>query len=224
MKKNYVFDQNLFLHLFRPIGALKDPVNKNQTEVNCKQAALLLIRIKNQEMIEFIREDDMTLFEGKTIMVDRQGVYVQEKDKHKSESKEKMQTPGARASTPKPLEFGTKFPGVTKDDEEIDLNTSLASVAGIDEDLRNSVGKIALEKKTVFYMDFMDREIIYLNILCLNDDHVLKMLGASNNRSNSNSYGGSRIPQKDSHQIDQQPSGEKRRLFKKDGKLYDTKL
>ena len=80
----------------------------------------------------------------------------------------------------------------------IDLNTRLASVVGIGEDLRNSVGKVALEKNIVFYMDFLDRGIIYLNI-CLNVDHVLKMLGASNNRSNPNSYGGSRVPQKDSH-------------------------
>ena len=70
-------------------------------------------------------------------------------------------------------------------------------------------------------MDFLDREIIYLNI-CLNDDKVLKMFGASNNRSNSNSYAGSRIPQKDTHQIDQQTSGVKRKLFKKDGKIYYT--
>ena len=71
IKKNYVLDRNLFLHLFRPIKALKDPVNKYKTQVNCKQVALLLNRIKNQELIEFIREDDVTLFEGKTIMGDR---------------------------------------------------------------------------------------------------------------------------------------------------------
>ena len=85
MKKNYVLDGNLFIHLFRPIGALKDPVNKYQTQVNCKQVALLLNRIKNRELIVFIREDDVTLFEGKTIMGDRRGVYIQEKERHRLE-------------------------------------------------------------------------------------------------------------------------------------------
>ena len=65
--------------------------------MNCKQVALLLNRIKNQELIEFMREDDVTLFEGKTIMGDRRGVYFQEKEKQKLESKEKKKTPRARA-------------------------------------------------------------------------------------------------------------------------------
>ena len=198
MKKNYVLDRNLFLHLFRPIAALRDPVSKYQTQVNCKQVALLLNRVKNQELIEFIREDDVTLFEGKTIMQDRRGVYIQEKEKLRLEGKEKKTSQGIRASTPRATEIGTKLPGVVKDDEEIDLNTSLASIVGIGDDLRNSVGKVALEKKIMFYMEFLDKEIIYLNI-CLNDDQVLKMLGASNNRNNTNNYAG-RIPQKDTHQ------------------------
>ena len=71
MKENYVLDRNLFLHLFMPIAPLKDPVTKYQAPVNCKQSALLLSRIKNQELIEFIREDDVTLLEAKTIMSER---------------------------------------------------------------------------------------------------------------------------------------------------------
>ena len=73
--------------------------------VNCKQVALLLNRIKNQELIEFIREDDVKLFEGKTIMGDRRGGYIQAKERHKLEGKEKKKAPGARASTPKALEI-----------------------------------------------------------------------------------------------------------------------
>ena len=56
MKKNYVLDRNLFLHLFRSIGDLKDPVNKYQAQVNCEQVALLLNRIKNQELVDDGRE------------------------------------------------------------------------------------------------------------------------------------------------------------------------
>ena len=90
-------------------------------------------------------------------MGDRRGVYIQEKERHKLEGKEKKKAPGARASTPKALEIWAKLPGVINDYEEIDLNTSLASVVGIGEDLRNSMGKVALEK-IVFYMDFLDWE------------------------------------------------------------------
>ena len=39
-------------------------------------------------MVEFIREDNVTLFEGKTIMSGRRGVYIQEKEKHKLENME----------------------------------------------------------------------------------------------------------------------------------------
>ena len=63
-----------------------------------------------------------------------------EKERHKLECKDRKKAPGARASMPKALEIGAKLPGVTKDDEEIDLNTSLASVVA-GEDLRNNVGK-----------------------------------------------------------------------------------
>ena len=88
-------------------------------------------------------------------------------------------------------------------------------------DAKKSPTTLATQAADWTYMEFLDKEIIYLNI-CLNDDQVLKMLGASNNRNNSNAYAGSRIPQKDTHQIDQQTSGDKRKLFKKDGKIYDT--
>ena len=51
------------------------------------------------------------------------------------------------------------------------------------------MGKVALEKKIIFYTDFLDREIIYLNV-CLNDSHVLRMIGATNARPNNNNYAG----------------------------------
>ena len=68
---------------------------------------------------------------------------------------------------------------LTNDQEEIDLNISMASLVGIGEDMRNSVGKVALEKKILFHTDFLEREIIYLSV-CLNDDQALRMMGATN--------------------------------------------
>ena len=140
---------------------------------------MLLKRKKNQDLVEFIQENDVTLFEGKTIISGRRGVYIQEKEKHKEEYREKNITPAIRASTPRTLEIGIQLPGLTSGEEEVDLKTSLASFVGIGEDMRNSVGKVALEKKILFHTDFLEREIIYLSV-CLNDDQSLRMMGATN--------------------------------------------
>ena len=86
------------------------------------------------------------------------------------------------------------MPGLIHEKEEVDLNTSLASVVGIGEDLRNRVGKVPLEKKILFYTNFLERKILYLNV-CLIDDHVLRMMGETNAKLNANNYAGGKVVQ-----------------------------